>query len=82
MNIIFLTLSDFENIEGRGIYTDLMKEYEGTPINIKFDFNIRDMLKEIAYGGFGHHWNIGYGNHVEELIELCKMLGIDWTLMK
>lgn len=27
MNIIFLTLSDFENIEGRGIYTDLMKEF-------------------------------------------------------
>jgi glycosyltransferase involved in cell wall biosynthesis len=27
LNILFLTLSDFENIEGRGIYTDLMKEF-------------------------------------------------------
>ena len=46
-----------------------MKE---TRINIRFDFNIREMLKKIAYGGFGHHWNISYGNHIEELIELLQ----------
>jgi L-fucose isomerase-like protein len=67
--------------KGEALGTNLMKDYEGNPINIKFNFNIRDMLKEIAYGGFGHHWNIAYGNHVTELIQLCRMLQIDFTLM-
>jgi L-fucose isomerase-like protein len=67
---------------GNVLDTNLMKDYEGTPMNIRFGFNIREMLKEIAYGGFGHHWNIGYGNHVEELVELCTMLEIDYTLME
>jgi L-arabinose isomerase len=67
---------------GEALDTDLMKDYEGNPMNIKFDFNIRDMLKEIANRGFGHHWNIGYGNYIKELVELCRLLGIDYTAMK
>ena len=39
------------------------------------------MLKEIAKGGFGHHWNIGYGDYIEELIEMCKLLKINYKLM-
>ena len=66
--------------KGRALDTNLMKYYEGNPINIQFDFNIRDMFKEIAYGGFGHHWNIGYGNHTDELIELCELLKINYTI--
>ncbi len=68
--------------KGTVLDTDLMKDYEGNPINIRFDFNIREMLKKIAYGGFGHHWNISYGNHIEELIELYKMLKINYALMQ
>lgn len=68
--------------KGKVLDTDLMQYYEGNPINIQFDFNIRDMFKKIAYGGFGHHWNIGYGNYIEELIELCKLLKINYTVME
>jgi L-arabinose isomerase len=68
--------------KGEVLDSNLMKDYEGNPINVKFGFNIRDMLKEIAYGGFGHHWNIGYGDNIEELVELCRMLKIDCTVME
>ena len=66
--------------KGKALDTNLMKHYEGNPINIEFAFNIRDMFKEIAYGGFGHHWSIGYGNHTDELVELCELLKIDYTI--
>jgi len=66
---------------GKALDTDLIKDYEGNPINIQFDFDIGDMLERIAEGGFGHHWNIGYGNHEEELIQLCDLLGIEYDLM-
>lgn len=67
--------------KGKVLDTDCIKDYEGNPINVQFDFNIREMLNRISLKGFGHHWNIGYGNHVEELIELCKLLGIYYDIM-
>ncbi len=66
---------------GEALDTDLIKDYEGNPINIQFDFDIREMLDRIAEGGFGHHWNIGYGDHVEELIHLCDLLEIEYDMM-
>ena len=66
---------------GKALDTNLMNYYEGNPINIQFSFNIREMLSRIAEGGFGHHWNIGYGNYVDEIIKLCKLLKIDYTVM-
>jgi len=66
---------------GKALDTDLIKDYEGNPINVQFDFDIREMLDRIAEGGFGHHWNIGYGNYVEELTQLCDLLGIEYYLM-
>jgi len=66
---------------GKALDTDLIKDYEGNPINIQFDFDIREMLDRIAEGGFGHHWNIGYGDHVDELIQLSELLGIEYDLM-
>jgi len=66
---------------GKALDTDLIKDYEGNPINIQFDFDIGEMLEKIAEGGFGHHWNIGYGDYVEELIQLCNLLGIEYDLM-
>ena len=67
--------------KGKALDTDLIKDYEGNPINIQFNFDIGDMLERIAEGGFGHHWNIGYGDHVEELIQFCDLLGIEYDLM-
>ena len=67
--------------KGKVLDTNLMQHYEGNPMNIQFDFNIREMLKKIAYGGFSHHWNVGYGDYVSELVELCKLLKIDYTVM-
>lgn len=66
---------------GKVLDTDLIKDYQGNPINVQFDFDIREMLDRIAEGGFGHHWNIGYGEYVEELIDLCDLLGIEYDLM-
>jgi len=65
--------------KGKALDTNLIEYYEGNPINIQFDFNIRDMFEEIANKGFGHHWNIGYGNHTDELVDLCKLLKINYT---
>ncbi|MCL5071529.1 MAG: hypothetical protein M1308_11635 [Actinobacteria bacterium] len=65
--------------KGKVLDINLMKYYEGNPMGIQFNFNIRDMLEKIAYGGFGHHWSIGYGNYIEELTELCRLLKINYT---
>ena len=67
--------------KGKALDTDLIKDYEGNPINIQFNFNIREMLDRIAEGGFGHHWNIGYGDYVEELVQFCELMGIEYELM-
>ena len=67
---------------GTALDTNLMEHYEGNPINIRFDFNIRNMFKSIAAEGFGHHWNICYGDHTKELVELCRMLGIKYSIME
>ena len=34
MNVLFLTLSNMENIDERGIYTDLVREFANRGINI------------------------------------------------
>jgi L-fucose isomerase-like protein len=67
---------------GNALDTNMMKHYEGNPINIRFDFNIREMFKRIAAEGFGHHWNICYGNQLNELSELCRMLNIEYSIME
>ncbi len=66
---------------GKALDSDLMDHYQGNPINIAFPFNIRELLARVAQGGFGHHWNIGYGDHMQELIHLCNLNGIDYTTM-
>jgi len=67
--------------KGKALDIDLTGDYEGNPVNIQFDFNIRDMLERIAEGGFGHHWNIGYGDYMQELIEFCELMEIDYEIM-
>ena len=67
---------------GKAVGSDLIKDYEGNPLEVEFPFNVRDMFKQIAYNGFNHHWNIAYGNLTDELVELCQLLKINYIVMK
>ncbi|MCL5986205.1 MAG: hypothetical protein M1371_06525 [Actinobacteria bacterium] len=64
--------------KGKVIETDMI--YEGNPMNVQFDFDIRDMLKKIAECGFGHHWNLAYGDFIVELREFCNLVGINYMV--
>ncbi len=63
---------------GEVIHTDMI--YEGNPLRVKFNFDVRGMLDKIAEKGHGHHWNITWGNYVEELKEFCRLINITCNL--
>ncbi len=67
---------------GKAVGSNLIKAYEGNPLEVEFPFNVRDMFKQIAYNSFNHHWNIAYGNLKEELLELCQLLKINSVIME
>jgi len=55
--------------------------YEGNPMRIEFDKPVYEILATAVQYGAGHHWNIVYGNYVEDFRYLCRFLNIDFNLL-
>ena len=57
---------------GVGVTTDT--EYEGTPLRVRFNRPVQDILQNLSRAGAGHHWNGGQGDLTQEFSLLCEFL--------
>lgn len=64
---------------GEAVATDL--EYEGTPLRVRFEEPVREILQRIARTGAGHHWNGMRGDFRHEFALLCEFLGMRFNLL-
>lgn len=64
-------------LQGQGVPTDL--QYEGTPLRVRFDGDIPDLLQRIARCGAGHHWLAAPGDWVDVLGRFCEWRGITFN---
>ena len=55
--------------------------YQGTPMRVRFDRPVQEILQAAVRCGAGHHWNLGYGDYGPEFSLLCELLGIEYNLL-
>ena len=65
---------------GEGLDTDMF--VRGTPLKIKFDAGCDALREEVITTGWEHHYALMYGDHVDELKDLCRNLNIEMHLVK
>lgn len=65
---------------GEGLDTDMF--VRGTPLKIKFDAGCDALREEVITNGWEHHYALMYGDHVDELKDLCRNLDIELHLVK
>lgn len=56
---------------------DNSSHFSGTSVEIEFDKSIDDITERLIYNGVEHHYCIGYGDQVEQLLDLAKEINID-----
>jgi L-fucose isomerase-like protein len=64
---------------GQVAETDM--RYEGTPMRLRFETPVQEILQRTVRAGAGHHWNLAYGDYARELELLCQFLGITYNLL-
>ena len=65
---------------GDGLDTDFF--IRGNPLKIKLDAGCDKMRQEIIGNGWEHHYTLCYGDQTGNLAALCKMLDIQYTIVK
>ena len=60
---------------GEGLDTDLF--VRGNPLKIKFDAGCDKLRETVIRQGFEHHYVLMYGDHADELLELCRLMEIE-----
>lgn len=61
-------------LQGQGLATDLA--YEGTPLRVGFEDDVKVLLNRIQQTGAGHHWVGGSGIWTEEFRIMSEMLNM------
>ena len=54
----------------------------GNPLNVRFDCSVERLINTIMTEGFKHHYSIIHADIENELIELCRWLGITPVVVK
>ncbi len=67
-------------LPGEGVNTDLF--VRGNPLNIRFDAGNETIRKELIDNGWEHHFSLGYGDLTAELLEICRILEIEPTILR
>jgi len=65
---------------GEAIDTDLF--VRGNPLKIRFDAGCDKVRETIINEGWEHHYVLTYGDFVPELLDLCRMLNVEVTLVQ
>ena len=56
--------------------------YEGTPLTLRFDGDVRTLPDILAQAGTGHHWIGLRGDWVEEYRLFARMTGLKYTFVQ
>ena len=56
--------------------------YEGNPLNLRFDGDVRSLPDVLAQCGAGHHWVGMSGDWVEEWRLFARMAGLEYTFVE
>lgn len=65
---------------GEALDTDLF--VRGNPLKIKFDAGCDRVRETIISQGWEHHYVVAYGDLTAELLDVCRILGIETVVMK
>ena len=65
---------------GDGLDTDLF--VRGNPLKIKFDAGCDAVRNEVIYNGWEHHYALMYGDQAEALLDLCRNMNIEATVIR
>ena len=60
--------------EGKAVPTGMV--FEGNPLKFVMKKPFREIWRDVAGGGFGHHWMTVYGHVAPVLAEFCALVGI------
>ena len=55
--------------------------YEGNPLTLRFDGDVRTVPDALAQAGAGHHWVGLQGDWTEELRLFARMTGLRYTFI-
>lgn len=66
----------------KGTALDTEPFIRGNPLNVKFDCSIEKLIGTIMCEGFKHHYTMVHADIENELIELCRWLGIAPVVVK
>lgn len=50
--------------------------FRGTSVEVRFERPVREVLDQMIYAGFEHHYSLVRADIVPQLIELCSLLEI------
>ena len=64
---------------GEAKETDLT--YEGTPLLVGFEHDVKQLLQRVSKCGAGHHWNGINGNYIKEFALLCNFLNVKFNYL-
>ena len=65
---------------GEAIDTDMF--VRGNPLKIRFDAGCDKVRETIINEGWEHHYVLTYGDFVPDLLDLCRMLNVEVTLVQ
>ncbi len=60
----------------KGAALDTEPTIRGNPLNVRFDCSVRNLVATIMNDGFKHHYSLVHADIEDELVELCRWLGI------
>ena len=60
--------------QGEAVRTSMV--FEGNPLKFVMQTPFHRIWRDVARGGFGHHWMTVYAHVAPELDEFCRLVGI------
>lgn len=61
----------------QGEATPVEMVFDGNPVKITIDSDVKRLLETVGARGFGHHWMMGYGHVRRELESFTRLCGIN-----
>ena len=65
---------------GEAVDTDLF--VRGNPVKIKFDAGCDKLRDVVINNGWEHHYALSYGDILPELLDICRILDVEATVVK
>ncbi len=75
------TPNGFQMLIIGGEALDHPKQFQGTSVVIQFKRPVREVLDAAMYGGFEHHYALVWEDITQDLVEICSLMQLPYTLV-